>query len=444
MILHSIILFLPAAVAFFWAIALVVLSFRVDTLKYTLALLLAMSIFLSATAFTWNSTYPMKFIVRSLVVLQFVAPCVIPLIWLNLRQLARDNRHPHLSLVWIIFPAALGTASFILMQVIGENTLAAAMEGMMERGREAAQSFKGTNVSLFFTWTLIVFPLVMLAEDLFIIAYLIHLTIKRRMFPRKLHDFFFKGGTISTLHLNLLAVVVLLVIYYITAWLPANLKEVNTWIVDIAALLSTCGIFFFGYISLFNAKDTITSKEMRNGLRYNYGTDTKGEVVEAMLDSLLDDAEAEALRMVKERLGVHEEAEQTHPAMAAETIFTAVASSWDEDGLLTRFQKLMQEEQLFLRPSLSLGEVAEKLNTNKTYVSKMVNNTYNLGFPELLNTLRIDFAQQYILNHRGAKQDEIARECGFLSASSFNNIFKKQTGVTPKMWLAAYHQKEGR
>jgi light-regulated signal transduction histidine kinase (bacteriophytochrome) len=68
----------------------------------------------------------------------------------------------------------------------------------------------------------------------------------------------------------------------------------------------------------------------------------------------------------------------------------------------------MQEEQLFLQPSLSLGDVAEKLNTNKTYVSKMVNNTYNLGFPELLNTLRIDYAQQYILNHRGAKQDEIA------------------------------------
>ena len=151
----------------------------------------------------------------------------------------------------------------------------------------------------------------------------------------------------------------------------------------------------------------------------------------------------EALRMVRARLGVHEEAEPDHPAMAAEAIFTTVAGSWDEDGLLSRFQKLMQEEQLFLQPSLSLGDVAEKLNTNKTYVSKMVNNTYNLGFPELLNTLRIDYAQQYILNHRGAKQEEIAHACGFLSASSFNNIFKKLTGVTPKMWLAGYLQKEG-
>ena len=54
----------------------------------------------------------------------------------------------------------------------------------------------------------------------------------------------------------------------------------------------------------------------------------------------------------------------------------------------------------------------------------------------LLNILRIDYAEQYILNHPEAKQAEIAQACGFLSASSFNNMFKKVTGLTPKMWLA--------
>ena len=80
---------------------------------------------------------------------------------------------------------------------------------------------------------------------------------------------------------------------------------------------------------------------------------------------------------------------------------------------------------------------ADKLGTNKFYVSKLVNNAYNLGFPELINILRVDYAEQYILNHRDAKQEEIARECGFLSASSFNTTFKKVTGMTPKVWIAS-------
>ena len=112
----------------------------------------------------------------------------------------------------------------------------------------------------------------------------------------------------------------------------------------------------------------------------------------------------------------------------------------EDDSLRARFQHLMVDEQLFLQPSLTLTEVSERLHSNKTYVSKMVNNTYNIGLPELLNTLRVDYAEQYILTHRSARQDEIAKACGFLSASSFNNIFKRVTGMTPKVWEASFRE----
>ena len=80
--------------------------------------------------------------------------------------------------------------------------------------------------------------------------------------------------------------------------------------------------------------------------------------------------------------------------------------------------------------------MADKLGTNKTYVSKMVNRTYNLGFPEVLNIMRIDYASEYIRQHPDAPQEEIARRSGFLSASSFNIAFKRITGYTPKVWAA--------
>ena len=96
----------------------------------------------------------------------------------------------------------------------------------------------------------------------------------------------------------------------------------------------------------------------------------------------------------------------------------------------------------FLQPRLTLEDVAERLGTNKFYISKMVNNNFGMGFPELINILRVDFAEQYMMEHGNAKQEEIARQSGFLSASSFNTIFKKVTGVTPKVWMAAKEHSE--
>ena len=165
--------------------------------------------------------------------------------------------------------------------------------------------------------------------------------------------------------------------------------------------------------------------------------------MEAQIGDLVDEAETEALRRIQEHISenLHLDSWQSDLAFQptlASSLFQSVAQSWDDDSLLSQFQRLMIEQQLFLQPSLTLDDVAKRMGTNKTYVSKVVNNTYNQGFPELLNTLRIDYAEQYLLNHRDARQKEVAIACGFLSASAFNSTFKKVTGLTPKMWLNSY------
>ena len=65
--------------------------------------------------------------------------------------------------------------------------------------------------------------------------------------------------------------------------------------------------------------------------------------------------------------------------------------------------------------------------------SALVSGYHYFGNDLLVNSER----QQYIINNPDAKQSEIATKCGFLSASTFNTIFKKVTGMTPKMWVAA-------
>jgi len=111
-------------------------------------------------------------------------------------------------------------------------------------------------------------------------------------------------------------------------------------------------------------------------------------------------------------------------------------SQADEESLRIRFEDLIVSEQLFLKQGVRLADIATMLDTNRTYVSRLVNNTYNMSFSDYINTLRIDYAEQYLLHHRDAKQTDIATACGFPNASAFNNVFKKITGVTPKIWLA--------
>ena len=170
-------------------------------------------------------------------------------------------------------------------------------------------------------------------------------------------------------------------------------------------LLSISFLFYF-FPTLFSVNKTISMKQFGHAFLYNYGKKSKTEVVEAIINELVEEAEEAALRRIQDKIGasLSDEELKEMPQNLASTLFTAVSDSWEEDSLMSRFQHLMIDEQLFLQAGLTLQDVADKLNSNKTYISKLVNNTYNLGFPELINILRVDYAEQYIMSHRDAIQ----------------------------------------
>jgi YesN/AraC family two-component response regulator len=194
------------------------------------------------------------------------------------------------------------------------------------------------------------------------------------------------------------------------------------------------------FCGLLGEKKTITLVQAQHVMFYNYNERIKAPIVEIMMEELLDECDfgmMVRLRMkLDEALNINASRPQSSIETVKEKLQGNVSGTWD-DSLLARFQALMQQERLFLQPSLSLTDVADRLHTNKTYISKLVNSTYGVSFPDFLNALRVDYAQQYLLEHREARQDDVAKASGFLSASSFNIIFKKVAGMTPKMWLAS-------
>jgi AraC-like DNA-binding protein len=336
-------------------------------------------------------------------------------------------------------------AGVVFTEISERPVIARFLSDLFTIGSSIVPDYRGTTLWHFYIWTRIVFMIVIALELLVGVVYLLRFVIRDKVSFKHLWRFFFNGESIKVTELQIYNLLIIAI--YIAAKLIfiKGFLDTHVWFSVLLAFLVSFGYSSLMFCSLFGEKESITLVQAKHVMFYNYNPAIKGPVVEIMMEELLEDSDSDMLVRFRDKVGdiLHEESLTPKEITAVKEQMlrgAGVAGMWD-DSLMTRFQSLMLNEQLFLQPSLSLADVAERLHTNKTYVSKMVNNTYNLGFPELLNTLRIDYAQQYLLSHKDARQDDIAKACGFLSASSFNNIFKKITGVTPKVWLVSRETK---
>lgn len=115
----------------------------------------------------------------------------------------------------------------------------------------------------------------------------------------------------------------------------------------------------------------------------------------------------------------------------------SVYSEMEKDRLIRELNQIIREEKIFAHQQLSMPELASKLNTNTTYLSKIINDDYGVTFPDFINQLRIKEAQKMFTagKHESMTIEAVADTVGFRSRSAFNNAFKKFLGVTPSVFI---------
>jgi AraC-like DNA-binding protein len=103
----------------------------------------------------------------------------------------------------------------------------------------------------------------------------------------------------------------------------------------------------------------------------------------------------------------------------------------------TKILKLMQEEKLYLQPELNLSDIANRLKTNISVLSGVVNNAFGKNFNDFVNEYRVKEFQERIQlpENKNITLLGIAFDCGFNSKATFNRSFKKFTGKAPKEFL---------
>lgn len=101
--------------------------------------------------------------------------------------------------------------------------------------------------------------------------------------------------------------------------------------------------------------------------------------------------------------------------------------------IFDRIEDLMKTDKLYTDKELTLEKVANRLNTNRSYVSRAINKYSGQGFFNYINTYRINEATR-ILSESDIPLKQLCDDVGFLSTSTFYRAFQKETGCSPSRY----------
>ena len=101
--------------------------------------------------------------------------------------------------------------------------------------------------------------------------------------------------------------------------------------------------------------------------------------------------------------------------------------------------KQITKEAYYTESTLSLNELAQKLDISPNYLSQIINEKEGKNFFDFINAFRVAEFKRLIAIQKNQQYTllALAYDCGFNSKSSFNRSFKKHTGLTPSQYATS-------
>ena len=99
--------------------------------------------------------------------------------------------------------------------------------------------------------------------------------------------------------------------------------------------------------------------------------------------------------------------------------------------------EILETKKIYKNSKLTLSSLSKELDSNTSYLSKVINDEFNMNFNNFINSYRIKEARRLLSNPDNFNYTiaSIAEEVGFNSISVFNKAFKDTTGLTPSFFL---------
>lgn len=130
---------------------------------------------------------------------------------------------------------------------------------------------------------------------------------------------------------------------------------------------------------------------------------------------------------------------ETNTPEAAHATTAPAVEETEQSNILDELPALLtttvSQELLYLQPDLKITDVAHLLHTNRTYISRVLKEEMGTTFADFINRQRIDHACKLMQQQPQPPVNELARDSGFSSVSSFYRNFKLYKGCSPKDYL---------
>ena len=118
-----------------------------------------------------------------------------------------------------------------------------------------------------------------------------------------------------------------------------------------------------------------------------------------------------------------------------------VVSHQPRSSLSTSLQEVMQDKELrwqrqggYRTSGITIEQAAHEMGTNRSYLSRYLNEVRHVTFYEWVAQMRIHEAQQIMLLDPDATIEQVSGQVGFTAPSTFSTTFKKIVGISPAKW----------
>lgn len=396
---------LPFTVCIAWFLIVVIRGCRShsDRLLAIVMGLLAIGFFSGANNLSVNPDLRRQVIMNT--VLEFTSLAVVPLVCFYIRSLVDDVYERALSYLMLLPAVLITSANVLLIGIMGLDNTAELFNGLFHNliSPDGLDRMQGAFVLVSYVIYRAVFLILLVAAMMFMVFWL----RLNKFRPGHVWGFLKKGRTSFKANI----VCVLFMVYFALWGLCIIFNEPFldiyspwsvAWSVSVAVVL-----FLVGYV--------VTVPSLPGG----YMT------IERLRHPFT------AIRQTpQEYLG------------AIDTGPIAEGTQSGYDKIMDSFKQLMIVDKGYLDPTISVDEISRQLNTNRTYVSKLVNIYYGMPFRDYLNQLRIEYAKQLMAAEPDAVIDYISAKSGFQSSTQFIRKFRELEGLTPTAWKATLRKKQ--
>lgn len=423
-------LLLPCLISLFWFLGYLLMS-PSSSLHRRLEFFFAVcSLYLFAVFFTYDD-FGQRYILHFYSLGQMVSLFMTPVLIAYLDHFSKGRKHVVMLNVCWTFPFVHILMCMETVFVAGYVNALPVMHNIFD-GLPPFTSAPDRAMIVFVAAISYVYKALVMLGALFFVTKMTTAFIKGGYSLKDLFLFYFRGGQANTLSVQYSTSFIMILLLVIMVVVGKGDVSGNPWVALLLCILASFVLSMIGLVGTVGPDSRQSVKNLLDRLRFRIPSYVQQEQAAEPVSSGVD-------LVVRQHADKVIQSSIYGSSVATQPLKPQLTGEYDELVLLGQnFEKTVLYDRLFLEQGISLYDISQKLGVKKEFLADYIGEAYGMTFLNYVSMLRVDYSIQFMLDHPDATQKEIANACGYPSAPAFNAVFRKVTGITPKIWTDRY------